>query len=685
MLSWRWWAALAGLALVGLLAGGLAMRTSAPTVPGPSAVEDASPVPPRPQTPADPVAAIALSPDGLRHAWIESDAAGSSLWLAEKDGAARRLLRRTDATDLAWSSDGEWLFLVAPGKLMSLTTSDRTGSGVLTQLGGVTGRRYLGVDAWRAAALVAVEDDSNGDGQADRFALLRLHPGGRTEELWAGDRRVSSAITGQDGSVWLRLVGRNQVEISRLAPSGQLEMRYRCRPLERCSLVSADQRGALYLLTSAGADLDGLYRINGTRPPRLVARDPLVLGDGEGVVIDPVTRAPQVLHIPYAGGRAVEAAPAARRVLAALARRHPDASEVRVAGHARGRWLVGTRDGRDAAMVWELADDDGEAWRPALPHDRKASTSPALPLRRLESFAASDGLRIFAYVTRPASPARSPRPLVVLVHGGPWSISPPGYSATAARLAARGYLVVEPQFRASRGYGQRYMLAAGDDLGDGRVLGDIRESAEWLVARGEADGDRMAIMGASFGGYAALLATTLWPERFRGAVAVVPPTDMAWVARYQAMAEQGDDAGLSLRASFAYLGLNIADAPAMRRLGARSPMAMASRLRRPVLLLAGGRDAKVPVRSVNAYAARLCTLGKPFRYYVAPGQGHGLDGGPAAQSVAGLTDRFLAQLFGDDVAVRAPEPRVWPGLARKRCTAGAVGLTGPGPEGSGPA
>ncbi|MDP1737904.1 MAG: prolyl oligopeptidase family serine peptidase [Caulobacter sp.] len=644
------------------------MRMSAPTVPRPSAVEDAARVPPRPQAPADPVAAIALSPDGLRHAWIESDAAGSSLWLAEWVGAARRLLRRTDATDLAWSSDGEWLFLVAPGKLMSLTTSNRTGSGIITQLGGVTGRRYLGVDAWRAAALVAVEDDSDGDGQVDRFALLRLYPGGRTEELWAGDRRVSSAITARDGAVWLRLVGQNQVEISRLDPSGKLERRYQCRPLERCSLVSVDQRGTLYLLTSAGANLDGLYRMNGTGPLRLVARDPLATGDGEGVVIDPVTRTPELLHIPYAGGRAVEATPAARRLLAALARRHPDTSEIRVAGHAQGRWLVGTRDGRHAAFEWELADDDGANWRPAFPHRRKAMLSPALPRRRLESFAASDGMRIFAYVTRPAGAARTPRPLVVLVHGGPWSISPPGYSSTAARLAAQGYLVVEPQFRASRGYGQRYMLAAGDDLGDGRVLRDLRESADWLVARGEADGDRMAIMGASFGGYAALMATTLWPDRFRGAVAMVPPADMAWVARYQAMAEQGDDAGLSLRTSFAHLGLDIANAPAMRRLGAQSPMAMANRLHRPVLLLAGDRDAKVPVRSVNAYAAKLCTLGKPFSYYVAPGQGHGLDGGPVTQSVAGLTDRFLAQMLGDDVTVRASGPRVWPGLVKKGCS-----------------
>lgn len=680
MLTWRWGAALGGLALLGLLAGGLVLSRSSPAAPGQTGSESVSPVPPPPQAPPDPVTAIALSPKGLRHAWIESDAAGSSLWLAEGDRTAKRLLRRTDASDLAWSSDGEWLFLIATDKLMSLTTSGKAGSGIITQLGGATGRRYLGIDSERAAALVASEYDVDGDGQADRFGLLRLYPGGRTEEVWVGERRVSSAITAQDGSVWLRQVGQNQVQISRLAPSGELQVRYRCRPLERCSLVSVDQRGRLFLLTSAGADLDGLYRISGTGPPLLVARDPLGLGDGEGVVIDPVTRTPQVLHVPYAGGRVIAAAPAARRMLAALARRHPDASEIRVAGHAEGRWLVGTRDGHHAAIEWELADADGATWRPALPQDQKAVTSPGLPRRRLESFAASDGMRIFAYVTRPASPAPSPRPLVVMVHGGPWSISPPGFSSTSARLAARGYLVIEPQFRASRGYGQRYMLAAGDDFGDGRVLRDIRESAEWLVSRGEVDGDRIAIIGASFGGYAALLATTLWPDRFRGAVAVVPPTDMAWVARYQAMAEQGDDAGLSLRTSFAYLGLDIANPPAMRRLRAQSPMAMASSLRRPVLLLAGDRDAKVPVRSVNDYAAKLCVLGKPFSYYVAPGQGHGLDGGPVAQSVAGLTDQFLGQLFGDDVTDRASESYAWPGLVKKSCAAGAVRLAAPGPN-----
>lgn len=671
MLKRPWPAGLAAVAGLGLVLGGLAVPADvSPRLEARPSDVAATPAP-APRAPDDPITAIAMAPDG-RLAWIDTGATGASLWLADVAGNARRLLRRTDATDLAWSPDGQWLFLVAPDKLLSLTTAGQPGSGIVTRLGGDTGRRFLGSDGWQAAALVASEEDGDGDGRMDRYALLRLRPGGQTDLLWAGRQRVSSAVTGPDGTVWLRLVGRNRVEIARLHTSGKLTPVYACRALETCSLATVDSAGRLYLVTSAAEDLDMLLRIDPDGQAVPLARDPLGQGDGEGVAVDARSRAPLALHLPHAGGRVVVAAAPARDLVAALSRRHPQASEVRIAGHAAGRWLVGIRDGQRAEVDWLLAEDQGARWRPALP--KRQATRPATPLpqRRLEPYVASDGMRLFAYVTRPVGRGAGPWPLVVMVHGGPWSNSPPGYNASAARLAAQGMLVVEPQFRASRGHGRRYLLAAGNDFGDGRVLRDISDSADWLVGRGEADKDRVALMGASFGGYAALLATTLWPERFRGAVAAVPPPDMAWVAQFQAMAEQGDDAGLSLKASFASLGLDLDQRAAMDRLRAQSPLALAGRLQRPVLLLAGSRDDKVPIRSVNAYAASLCSLGKAVSYYVAPGQGHGLGRGPVAESARALTERFMAELLQGRLPPPAPvymPPTPSPhGLLRKPCS-----------------
>lgn len=652
-----WLAGAAGLALV--LGGILTSPIGEPPISEASTVDWGAEAA---ETPIDFVRAIALGPDGRRVAWIEARSDGASLWLDEGNGQRRRLLRNTEATEIVWSKSGDWLFLPSGHSLVLMTTSNQAGSGILTRLGGDTGRRFLATDAWQTAALVAEDRDQDGDGRDDSFALLRIRLGGEAEPLWTGSNRIADVAAGPDGTVWMRLVGRDLVTVARLDAHGPQAV-YRCRPLERCDIVSVDQQGTPYLMTSAGGDLDALHRLAADGTTTLVASDPLAIGDGENAALDAVSNVPVAFSVPYAGGRMVGASPAGRNLVAAIARRFPRASEVRFVTRAQSRWLVGVRDGQHAEAAWYLADDRGARWIPlARRHNR---TDQNLPLRRFESFQAQDGARVFAYVTRPAAAPR-PRPLVVLVHGGPWSTSPPGYNATAARLAQNGYLVVEPQFRGSRGYGRRYLTATGDDFGDGTALHDIRDSADWLVSRGEADPARIAVMGASFGGYAALLATTLWPERFQGAIAAVPPPDLAWTSRYQAQRIDGDAASLSLKTSLAHLGLDIDDANSMARLTRESPMGVASRLKRPVLILAGEHDEQVPIRSVNTYAAKLCGLGKQVEYWVAKDQGHRLDGDNTTRAVQRLTDDFLSTLFnkGQD---RPVVPTRMSGLVERTC------------------
>lgn len=600
------------------------------------------------QAPQDPVRAIAMAPSGDEIAYIEERVDGASLWLLH-DGArmSRRLLRRTDADNVEWSRDGRWLFLVSRSKLVALTRNEEEGSGIITQLGHATSKRFLRVDSSQnAAALIAEDHNTTEPGQSRSFSLARYTPGGKRELLWSGNKKPSDAVIAPDGTLFMRLVGMNDIGVWRVRPRQQDSIFYSCRALERCSLIAAGQDGGVILATSAGHNLDGMVALDSNGKIIRTITDPAGVSDVSSILVDPITQAPLLASFPFAGGNLAAAHPISYSLIAAVNGIANRPVEVRLQSASSGRWLVGLRTKGSPALRWHRFRSGIEHLTAleGLPTATEAAFDP--PQRVVKSYRASDGMRIFAYVTRPAWSAKGPLPLVVLVHGGPWSMSPVGFNPVASELARRGYLVVEPQFRASRGYGRAHLLAAGSDFGQGAVLRDIRDSADWMIATADADPQRTVIMGASFGGYAALLATTLWPEIFKAAIALVPPSDFAWNLSYAAANPDQGEIGISQIASLQALGADPYDASAMARLSAQSPSANVSSLRRPIMILAGGSDRQVPIRSVNHYVTQLCRESKNVTYYVAPSAGHSPIDARQRDEVLALVTTFLEKVNG---------------------------------------
>ena len=282
------------------------------------------------------------------------------------------------------------------------------------------------------------------------------------------------------------------------------------------------------------------------------------------------------------------------------------------------------------------------------------------PVRRIDpvrtadrvpiSFRASDGMSIHGFLALPPGRAPSQAPLVVHVHGGPWSHVAAGYSTMTQFLVSRGYAVFEPNFRGSTGYGRRYMLAGKQDFGNGRVQQDIVDGTRHLLDRGIGDRRRVGIIGSSFGGYAALQGVTFAPGLFRVAVAAMPPADFGWVMRWQMRREAAaGHEGIGLRQSLSQLGMDPARPALARRLSAQSPLANADRLERAVLLIAGGQDRSVPIRSVVDYAARLKSLGRPITLFVDPKSGHRVDDPATQEQFLFLLSKMLhAHLGGSD-------------------------------------
>jgi dipeptidyl aminopeptidase/acylaminoacyl peptidase len=259
------------------------------------------------------------------------------------------------------------------------------------------------------------------------------------------------------------------------------------------------------------------------------------------------------------------------------------------------------------SILRDIPDDavfqNGRTPVPALPE-------AAMAKKIAIAWRASDGMPLRGFLTLPPGIEASRTALIVNVHGGPFNLFRPEFNSVSQFLANRRYAVFEPNFRGSTGLGRDYLFAAKGDFGNGRVHQDIIEGVRWLLAQGIGDPERIAIAGASFGGYSALLGLTFQPELFKVGIAVVPPTDFGWLLRWHSRGDLQMSPGIPFAATMRILSLDTDDPDIAERLRAQSPIANATRLRRPLLLLAAGDDERVPIRSVTHYAAALRTLNK---------------------------------------------------------------------------
>lgn len=266
--------------------------------------------------------------------------------------------------------------------------------------------------------------------------------------------------------------------------------------------------------------------------------------------------------------------------------------------------------------------------------------------RSFERIAARDGLEIPAYVTRPRG--KGPFPAVVLVHGGPyvrggnWE-----WSDEAQFLASRGYLVIEPEFRGSRGFGDRHFRAGFKQWGLA-MQDDLADAALWAVKQGLADRSRIAIAGASYGGYAALMGLVRHPELYRGAISWVGVTDIGLM--YSLV--QSDASGDELRWGLPLLvGDREKDAA---QLAATSPLKQATRITQPVLLAYGGNDVRVPIEHGTRMRDALAPHNKKVEWVEYPDEGHGFLLVKTQVDFWTRVERFLARELGAPNATVAP-------------------------------
>jgi dipeptidyl aminopeptidase/acylaminoacyl peptidase len=252
------------------------------------------------------------------------------------------------------------------------------------------------------------------------------------------------------------------------------------------------------------------------------------------------------------------------------------------------------------------------------------------------TYKARDGSDIPGYLTMPAGKSSDPVPLVVLPHGGPQARDHFKFDWLAQFLASRGYAVLQPQFRGSTGFGEAFRDAGYHQWG-GLMQDDVTDGVRAMIDQHIADPQRVCIVGASYGGYAALAGAAFTPELYACAVSISGVSDIPALLR-ETLPVFGGWSSTGLSDAKERIG-----APNDPKLAARSPINSVKTIRAPILLMYGTGDGVVPTAQSQKMASALSTAGKSVRVVTLQGEDHWLSRTETRTQVLRELDTFLGE------------------------------------------
>ena len=282
----------------------------------------------------------------------------------------------------------------------------------------------------------------------------------------------------------------------------------------------------------------------------------------------------------------------------------------------KGALLVRSFSDRDPGTISIYRPENGE-WT-TIGRERRAIDPRQMATLDLHRIKARDGRDLPVWVTTPPGKAETPRPAVVLVHGGPWVRGTYWrWNEGAQFLASRGYVVIEPEYRGSTGFGRDH-LQAGFKAWGTTMQDDVADAVRWAAAQGKIDGKRVCIAGGSYGGYAALMGAIRYPDLYRCGVAWIAVTDPRLL--FEPMWRSDLSAEARQYTLPVLIGDPVKDAGMLK---AAAPVERAGEITIPLLMAFGDRDQRVPIDHGKQMRAALQAAGRQPEYIVYAGEGHG--------------------------------------------------------------
>ena len=399
----------------------------------------------------------------------------------------------------------------------------------------------------------------------------------------------------------------------------------------------------LYWIDSRGRNTAALIaQDTSTGAKRVIAESPKA--DIGGAISHPRTGEVEAYAVNYLKNEWTPLGNSVRDDLAFLQRELKGEVQVTSRTLADDKWTVAASAATDPASTY-LYDRKNRKLTKLFDSRPQLAGAPLAEMLPVE-IRSRDGLNLVSYLTLPQGsdpdadgrPNR-PVPMVLLVHGGPWGRDSYGFDGEVQWLANRGYAVLQPNFRASTGFGKDF-LAAGNLQWGKTMHDDLIDVVDWAIARGVTTPDKVAIMGGSYGGYAALAGLAFTPDKFACGVDIVGPSNLRtllgtippyWEALkvqfYKRMGDPNTEEGKKL-------------------LDSVSPLYSADKIKRPLLIGQGANDPRVNVAESEQIVNAMKAKGIPVTYVVFPDEGHGF--ARPANNIAfnAISENFLSRCLG---------------------------------------
>ena len=398
---------------------------------------------------------------------------------------------------------------------------------------------------------------------------------------------------------------------------------------------SADGKTA-YLTSSIGSDTARLVaRDIATGTEKVVASSNEV--DAGDVLIQPRTHVVQAVS--FEPGRRTWKVldPSIQPDFDAIAKLNPGDFAVVNRTTADDAWLVGFTSDRGPISwyKWERAGRKGTLLFTAQPK------LEGLPLAEMKPVVikSRDGLNLNSYLTLPVGLTPKNLPLVLFVHGGPWGRDNWGYNPWPQWLANRGYAVLQVNYRASTGFGKKFLNAGNRQWGL-KMHDDLIDAAKWAEAQGIADPKRVAVFGGSYGGYAALAAAAFTPDFFACNVDIVGPSNL------KTLIGAVPPYWKPIRSMFDLRMGNVDDPKDAELIHNASPLFRADKITKPLLIGQGANDPRVNVKESEQIVDAIEKNKGSVTYVLYPDEGHGFARPENRIDFNARAEKFLGACLG---------------------------------------
>ncbi|HEY8024575.1 MAG TPA: alpha/beta fold hydrolase [Burkholderiaceae bacterium] len=378
--------------------------------------------------------------------------------------------------------------------------------------------------------------------------------------------------------------------------------------------------GKLYVEAHNGRDTNAIYRYDFEK--NAIEPEPLIAADGYdfhgSLVFDNVRKILVGVHYETDAEGTVWFDPEMKKIQDAVDALLPRTVNTLSFGASSKRETVLVRSYSDLQPVMFYLFDTASGSLSLIGNSHPDIDPKKMSAMTMVHYKGRDGLDIPAYLTTPRGVPKKNLPLVVLVHGGPY-VHADGWrwDPEVQFLASRGYAVLQPEYRGTTGYGTRHFKAGWKQWGLA-MQDDIDDGARWAIAQGIADPKRIAVAGASYGGYATLMGLAKDPELFRCGVEWVGVTDINLM--YQS------DWSNDMSAEWQHFGMPVLIGDQIKdaeQLKATSPVNLANRIKQPLLMAYGGSDRRVPLAHGKNFLSAVRATNDKVEWVEYLEEGHG--------------------------------------------------------------